>query len=99
MVGWHHRLNGHGFGWTPGVGDGEGGLACCGSWTGQDLEGFHLFSVLFQHFGRGDGVVFADGDGGHAGKILFHLSVTRGLASAAGQRVFDDHILDRKSVV
>ena len=25
MVGWHHRLNGHGFGWTPGVGDGQGG--------------------------------------------------------------------------
>ena len=23
MVGWHHRLNGHGFGWTPGVGDRE----------------------------------------------------------------------------
>ena len=32
MAGWHHRLNGHGFGWTPGVGDGQGGLACCGSW-------------------------------------------------------------------
>ena len=31
MVGWHHRLNGHGFGWTPGFGDGQGGLACCGS--------------------------------------------------------------------
>ena len=29
MVGWHHRLNGYGFGWTPGVGDGQGGLACC----------------------------------------------------------------------
>ena len=28
MVGWHHWLNGHGFGWTPGVGDGQGGLAC-----------------------------------------------------------------------
>ena len=28
MVGWHHRLNGHGFGWTPGVGDGQGGLQC-----------------------------------------------------------------------
>ena len=27
MVGWHHRLNGHGFGWVPGVGDGQGGLA------------------------------------------------------------------------
>ena len=31
MVGWHHRLNGHGFGWTPGVGDGQGDLVCCGS--------------------------------------------------------------------
>ena len=30
MVGWHHRLNGHGFGWTLAVGDGRGGLACCG---------------------------------------------------------------------
>ena len=29
MVGWHHRLDGHGFGWTPGVDDGRGGLACC----------------------------------------------------------------------
>ena len=28
MVGWHHRLDGDGFGWTPGVGDGQGGLAC-----------------------------------------------------------------------
>ena len=27
MVGRHHQLNGHGFGWTPGVGDGQGGLA------------------------------------------------------------------------
>ena len=32
MVEWHHRLNGHGFGWTPGVGDGQGGLVCCSSW-------------------------------------------------------------------
>ena len=31
MVEWHHRLNGHGSGWTPGFGDGQGGLACCGS--------------------------------------------------------------------
>ena len=29
MAGWHHRLNGHEFGWTPGVGDGQVGLACC----------------------------------------------------------------------
>ena len=32
MAGWHHRLNGHGFGWIPGVGDEQGGLACCSSW-------------------------------------------------------------------
>ena len=32
-VGWHYWLDGHGFGWTPGVGDGQGGLACCGSWV------------------------------------------------------------------
>ena len=31
MVGWHHWLNGHGRGWTLGVGDRQGGLACCGS--------------------------------------------------------------------
>ena len=32
MVGWYHRLNGDGFGWTLGVGDGQGGLACFSSW-------------------------------------------------------------------
>ena len=31
MIGWHHWLNGHGFGWTTGVGDGQGGLVCCSS--------------------------------------------------------------------
>ena len=36
MVGWHHRLNGHGFGRTPGVGDGQGGLPCCGSWCRKE---------------------------------------------------------------
>ena len=29
MAGWNHRLNAHEFEWTPGVGDGQGGLACC----------------------------------------------------------------------
>ena len=32
MVRWHHQLNGYEFGWTPGVGDGQGGLACYSSW-------------------------------------------------------------------
>ena len=38
MVWWHHRPNGHGFGWTPGVGDGQGGLACCGSWGCKEWD-------------------------------------------------------------
>ena len=32
MVGWHHRHNGHGFRWTPGVGDGQGGHGVSKSW-------------------------------------------------------------------
>ena len=38
MVGWHHRLNGHEFGKTSGVGDGQGGLACCGSWGHKESD-------------------------------------------------------------
>ena len=32
------RLNGHEFGWTPGVDDGQGGLACCGSWSLKESD-------------------------------------------------------------
>ena len=38
MAGWHHRLNGHEFGWTLGVGDGQGGLVCCNSWGCKELD-------------------------------------------------------------
>ena len=38
MVRWHHRLNGHVFGWTPRAGDGQGGLACCGSWGRKESD-------------------------------------------------------------
>ena len=37
-VGWHHRLDGNGFGWTPGVGDGQGGLVCCGSLAHKESD-------------------------------------------------------------
>jgi len=50
MVGWHHRVNGHGFGWTPGVGDGQGGLACWGSWVRKEsntTEWLNWTDVLF----------------------------------------------------
>ena len=38
MVGWHHQLDGHGFGWTPGAGDGYKGLVCCGSWGRKESD-------------------------------------------------------------
>ena len=38
MAGWHHQLNKHEFEWTPGVGDGQGGLACCDSWSCKESD-------------------------------------------------------------
>ena len=38
MVGWYYRLSGHEFGWIPGVGDGQGGLACCDSWGHKESD-------------------------------------------------------------
>ena len=38
MVGWHHWLDGHRFGWTPGVGDRQGGLACCSPWDRKESD-------------------------------------------------------------
>ena len=61
MAGWHHRLDGHEFEWTPGVGDGQGGLACCNScgckesdttewlnWT-ELIFFFIFFSIMADH--------------------------------------------------
>ena len=65
-VGWHHWLDGHESEWTPGDGDGQGGLACCDSWDGKesnitewlnwtdwtDSENFYkkIFKTLFVSF-------------------------------------------------
>ena len=38
MAGWHHWLDAHEFGWTLGVGDGQGGLACCDSWGRKESD-------------------------------------------------------------
>ena len=38
MAEWHHWLDGREFEWTPGVGDGQGGLSCCGSWGCKELD-------------------------------------------------------------
>ena len=44
MVGWHHWLNAHGFGWTLGVGNGQQGLVCCGSWGHKESDTTELLS-------------------------------------------------------
>ena len=38
MAGWHHGLDGRESEWTPGVGDGQGGLACCDSWGRKESD-------------------------------------------------------------
>ena len=38
MVGWHHQLNGHEFEQAPGVGDGQGSLACCSAWGCKEWD-------------------------------------------------------------
>ena len=38
MVGWHHRLDGREFVQAPGVGDGQGGLACCSPWGRKESD-------------------------------------------------------------
>ena len=38
LVRWHHQLNGHGVQWTPGFGDGQGGLVSCGSWGHKESD-------------------------------------------------------------
>ena len=57
MVGWHHRLNGYGFWWTLGVGDGQGGLEFCNSWSRKESDmteqlnltelSLSIFSLIF----------------------------------------------------
>ena len=38
MAGWHHRVNGHEFEQALGVGDGQGGLACCSPWGRKESD-------------------------------------------------------------
>ena len=38
MFGWHHQLKGHESEQTPGTGDGQGGLACCSSWSCKESD-------------------------------------------------------------
>ena len=53
MVGWHHWLNGHEFGWTPGVGDGQGGLVCCSSWSRRESDTTEQLNWTEAQWGQG----------------------------------------------
>ena len=44
MIGWYHGLKGHEFGQTPGVGDGQGGLACCDLWGCKESDTSELLN-------------------------------------------------------
>ena len=48
MVGWYPCLKGHGFVWTPGVRDGQGGLACCSSWIAKSWTWLRDWTELKQ---------------------------------------------------
>ena len=59
MVGWHHWLNGHEFGWTPGVGDGQGSLASCDSWGRKESDTTEQLNWTELNWrGRSGGLVF-----------------------------------------
>ena len=63
MVGLHHRLNRHEFGWTPGVGDGQGYLACCDSWGRKEsdtTEQLNWTELNWSEPQSAPGLVFAD---------------------------------------
>ena len=49
MARWHHRLDGRESEWTPGVGDGEGGLACCDSWSRKESDTTKWLNWTEQH--------------------------------------------------
>ena len=62
MVGWYHHLNGHGFGWTPWVGDAQGGLMCCSSQGCKQLDtterlNWTELNVAVNHWPRNAGLI------------------------------------------
>ena len=70
MAGWHHWLDGCESEWTPGVGDGQGGLGCCDSWGHEESDTTErlkwtelnwkqfLDVMIFAYIGKGDRVIY-----------------------------------------
>ena len=63
LVGWHHRLNGHEFEQPPGVGDGQGNLACCNPWGLKELIWLSNWTVCYN-------ILQAHGRENEAGQVI-----------------------------
>ena len=94
MAGWHHRLDGHEFEWTPRVGDGQGGLACCNSWgrkesdTTERLNWTELSKYKSDGSGchRGQSIVKARGSGKQLQIVYYYIQNSRGGVSETGKQ-------------
>ena len=65
MVGWHHQLDGHEFEQAPGVGDGQGGLACCNPWDRKESDTTEWLNWTEHHWKIVSGEQKEEGGGDH----------------------------------
>ena len=76
MVGWHHWLNGHEFGWTPGVGNGQGSLACCSPWGCKELDMTEWKNWTEQQLKERVAILISEGAHFRARKIIMDRGVS-----------------------
>ena len=100
MVGWHHWFNVHGFGWTLGVGDAQGGLACCDSWgrkesdTTEWLNWTELSFLNYEYF-----LWFSNKVKPNSLSIQDSYHLTRKVFFLMFQQVRHDLIISQKSII
>ena len=88
MAGWHHRLDGPEFEWTPGVGDGRGGLACCDSWGRKKSDTAEQLNWTEYSTEWTDYIVLTDSSSdGHLSCFLF-LAIMNNTAKNTHGQVF-----------
>ena len=76
MAAWHHQLNGHEFGWTPGVGEGQGGLVCCGSCGRKESDMTEQLNRLWKAVNEGINLA-----SGNCGQPIYLVNTTSKEAS------------------
>ena len=74
MAGRHHRLDGHKFEWTLGVGDGQGGLACCDSWGHKESDTTERLNWIATKLGS-NFCIFCIGFSSFLDKILANFAI------------------------